>query len=209
MIHAGSTPYDETTHFFYAWDEVAYRSMCGRFTVDKLLVQETSTVSCRVCYGQEMDLVNEESVTMSGQEPDLTTEEFMELFNRSVNDGIELKYYLPATKDLSPEDLVDHINKIHKFSLRIRVVKTSAIKTLNERKITLSEKHRKELHVRDMQYKPPPASREGKTPRKRGTAKAEDAIGTMMRLLGVDRPTAEKRLARAQKKIEAAGEAEE
>ena len=202
MIHAGSIPFDETTHFYDTWDAVAYRSLCGKHTVDIDLVSPSRTVSCLVCRTPEVDLVNEESVTMSGEEPDLTTEEFMELFNRSVNDGIELKYYLPATKDLSPEDLVDHINKIHKFSLRIRVVKTSAIKTLNERKITLSEKHRKELHVRDMQYKPKPIPKESKAPRKRGTAKAEDAIGTMMRLLGVDRETAEKRLARATKKLE-------
>lgn len=202
MIHAGKVPHDEKTHFYYAWDEVAYRSLCGRHTVDKRLVQESVTVTCRVCNEPEVDLMSDDTVKMSGQEPDLTTEEFMTLFNRAVHEGVELKYYLPAVKDLTPEDLVDHINKIHKFSLRIRVVKTSAIKTLNERKIHLSATKREELRIRDMQYKPKPAPKEGKAPRKRGTAKKEDAIETMMRILGVDRTTAEKRLARAQKKLE-------
>ena len=150
--------------------------------------------------------MGEEPVKMSGPEPDLTTDEYMELFNRSVHEGVELKYFLPAVKDLSPEDLVDHINKIHKFSLRIRVIKQSTKRTLEEKKIHLSEKHRKELHLRDMQYKPAPIPKEGKAPRKRGTAKKEDAIETMMRLFGIDREKAEKRLARAQAKVEATEE---
>ena len=209
MIHAGSIPHDTATHFFYAWDEVAYRSLCDRWTVDKHLVQETGAVTCRVCREPEVDLMGEADVKISGPEPDLTTEEYMHLFNRAVNDGDKLEYYLPAIKDLTPEELVDHINMINKFYLRVKVVKHAAKKMLEERKITLSKDHRDRLRLQDMAYKPKPVPKEGKaakTPRKRGTAKQQDAIEMMMNLLGISREKAEAKLARAEKKAEAAEE---
>ena len=209
MIHAGL--YQGSTHLFYDWDSVAYRSLCGKYTVDKTLIVEVSEAACRVCLTPtEGEIMSDAEVKISGPEPDLTTEEYMKVFNRAVNEGDKLEYYLPAIKDLTPEELVDHINMVNKFSLRVKVVKQAAKAMLEERKITLSKDHRDRLRLQDMAYKPKPVPKEGvtKTPRKRGTAKQQDAIEMMMNLLGISREKAEVKLARAEKKVEAAGEAE-
>ena len=149
--------------------------------------------------------VEKDNVSLSGLEPDLTTEEYMKLFNRAVMDGEELTYHLPAVKDLTPEQLVDHVNLINKFAVRIRIAKQAVKKTLEERRITLTNEQKEALRLRDMQYKPKPAAVEGKEPRKRrvaGTAKKEDAIESIARLFGLTPEQAQKRLERLAAKAE-------
>ena len=146
-------------------------------------------------------------VRMSGSEPDLSNDEYMTIFNRLVNDGEELSYHLPAVKDLSPEELVDHVNLLSKFSVRIRVAKQATKITLEQKRIHLGKEQRDALKLRDQQYKPKPVPKEGAAPRRaRGTAKTEDAIETMARLLGVSREVAEKRMAKAKATIESSEE---
>jgi hypothetical protein len=152
--------------------------------------------------------VEKENVSISGNEPELSTEEYMMLFNRAVMEGEELSYHLPAVKDLTPEELVDHVNLINKFAIRIRVAKQAVKKTLEERRITLDKEQREALRLRDMQYKPKPVATEGEAPRKRraaGTAKKEDLIESMARLFGITPEQAAKRLA----KQKAAADSEE
>lgn len=153
-----------------------------------------------VLYPTEEAVEKSEDARLSGQEPELSTEEYMQLFNRAVNEGEELSYHLPAVKSLTPEELVDHVNLINRFAVRIRVAKQAVKKTLEERRITLDKEHRDALKVRDMQYKPKPApSADGAAPRKRraaGTAKKEDLIESMAKLFGITPEQAAKRLAK-------------
>lgn len=161
-----------------------------------------------VLYPME-EAVDKEDVSLSGHEPELSNEEYMQLFNRAVNDGEELSYHLPAVKLLTPEELVDHVNLINKFAIRIRVAKQAVKKTLEERRITLDKEHRDALKIRDMQYKPKPVVKEGDAaPKKRraaGTAKKEDLIESMAKLFGITPEQAAKRLA----KQKAAADSEE
>jgi hypothetical protein len=155
--------------------------------------------------------VEKDTVSLSGNEPELSSEEYMKLFNRAVNEGEELSYHLPAVKDLTPEELVDHVNLINKFAVRIRVAKQAVKKTLEERRITLSKDHREALRLRDMQYKPKPVAVEGQAPKKRraaGTAKKSDAIENIMNLLGLTREQAEAKLERIAAKLNAQDESE-
>lgn len=138
-------------------------------------------------------------VKVSGAEPDLSTEEYMMIFNRVVNEGEELGYHLPAVKDLTPEELVDHVNLLSRFATRIRIAKQATKITLEAKCIHIDGKQREALKLRDMQYKPKPtASTTSSTPRRKaGTAKVEDAVEGIMRLMGCTREQAEKRLAKA------------
>jgi hypothetical protein len=167
---------------------------------------ETDEATCRVCRGSEVDVSEEPDVKIAGVEPDLTQEEYMILFNRSVREGEELTYHLPAVKDLTPEELVDHVNLLTKFSTRIRIAKQAVKVTLEAKRIHLTKEHKDALKVRDMQYKPKPAPTEEKTSKPRraaGTAKSLDAIDTIMKLMGCTREQAERRLAKAAAKLEA------
>lgn len=137
-------------------------------------------------------------VKVSGAEPDLSTEEYIMIFNRVVNEGEELGYHLPAVKDLTPEELVDHVNLLSRFSTRIRIAKQATKITLEAKCIHIDGKQREALKLRDMQYKPKPAASTAPTPRRKaGTAKVEDAVEGIMRLMGCTREVAEKRLAKA------------
>lgn len=151
-----------------------------------------------------MDDKADEPIKLQGSEPDLSTEEYMMVFNRCVNEGEELSYYLPAVKGMTPEELVDHVNLLSKFSARIRIAKQATKVTLEAKRIHLSKDQREALRVRDMQYKPKPAPSEDtvkRTRRASGTAKSEDAIETMMRLLNITREVAETRLAKAKARL--------
>lgn len=164
---------------------------------------ETEYVDCPACLGKEPEEVSEPEVKIAGNEPDLTQEEYTTLFNRVVTEGEELGYHLPAVRDLTPEELVDHINLLTKFSTRIRVAKQAIKVTLETKRITLSKEQRDALRVRDMQYKPKPAPSPDKKPRRAaGTAKKADAIEQIMDLLGLTREQAEARLAKVQAKLE-------
>lgn len=146
---------------------------------------------------------------VSGDSPDLSTEEYVKVFNKIVNEGEELGYHLPAVKDLTPEELVDHINLLSKFATRVRVAKQAAKVTLEAKRIHLSKEEKEALKIRDMQYKPAKQVTEStaKKPRRAsGTAKYEDAIDGMMKLMGLTREQAEKRLAKASALLETSEE---
>jgi len=186
----------EPSHFFYDISDITIRSYCGRFEMLRSTLYEAAEVSCPVCLGGD-EVTEESEVRLSGAEPDLSTEEYMTIFNRMVNDGEELGYHLPAVKDMTPEELVDHVNLLSRFSSRIRIAKQAAKVTLEAKRIHLDGKQREALKLRDMQYKPKPAPSpdSSKTPRRKaGTAKTIDAIEGIMRLMGCTREQAEKRL---------------
>jgi len=167
---------------------------------------ESTYVTCPVCLGKG-DEVDETEVRLSGAEPDLSTEEYMSIFNRMVNDGEELGYHLPAVKEMTPEELVDHVNLLSRFSTRIRIAKQAAKITLEAKRIHLDGQQREALKLRDMQYKPKPAATTSSSPRRKaGTAKVEDAVEGIMRLMGCTREQAEKRLAKAKAVSEASDE---
>lgn len=190
----------EPSHFFYPISEITYRSLCEGWEVLRSRMYETTYVECQVCLGREDVDLEQDGIRISGAEPDLTEQEYRELFLRITDQGEELSYHLPAVKDLSPEELVDHVNLLTKFSIRVRIAKQTARVQLDAKRITLSEEHKKALKLRDMQYKPKPAPSEEKAPRAKraaGTAKVEDAVENIMRIMGLTREQAEKRLAKA------------
>jgi len=186
--------YNERTHFLYRVSDSTLRSLCGAVELLESVLYASEYANCPVCLGEDM---SDTDVKVSGMEPELSTEEYMVIFNRVVNEGEELGYHLPAVKDLSPEELVDHVNLLAKFATRIRVAKQAAKITLEQKRINLNKEQRDALKLRDMQYKPKPVPKEGeepRKPRKAGTAKPQDAVEMMMSVLGISREKAEKKL---------------
>jgi len=146
----------------------------------------------------------QDGVKLSGPEADLSEEEYKKLFTRVVTEGSEIGFHYPAVKDMTPEQLVDHMEHLRQCSIHIRVSSQAAKITLEQKKIHLSKEEREALRQRDLAYKPKKPTVEGATPRKaraRGTAKTEDAIEMMMNLYGWTREKAEAKM----KKLESIG----
>jgi hypothetical protein len=192
--------FDDITHLFYP-KGCGYRSLCGIETIRDAVKPPCFSKSCVSCNVAITEANMPDDVKMSGAEPELTEEEYAALFNRSVREGMEMTYTLPATKDLSPEALVDHVNLLSAFALRVRIAKQAAKVTLEQKRIHLDKEQREALRLRDMQYKPVVRPKEDddskvtKPRRAAGTAKKDDAITQIMKLMGMSRDAAEKFLA--------------
>lgn len=187
-------------HLWHRYDGISHRTLCGAIQALTQYISE-GKVNCKICLtgGEE---VMQDGVRVSGNEPDLSEEEYKKLFTREVTDGGGLEFHYPAVKDMTPEQLVDHIEMLRQSMLRIRIASQAAKITLEERKIHLGKEEREALRLRDLSYKPKKVEdpeKAARAPRKKGTAKTEDAIELMMKLYGITREKAESKL----RKIEA------
>jgi hypothetical protein len=205
--------YSHLLHAILSPGPLVYRTLCGGTEGLKqyFTIVEPNHPTCPACLGFLGDIFLEEEVksnepeqakvqiiNLIGDKAELGEEDYKVLYNRAVMEGEKFDYYLPAVKDLTPEQLVDHINALSSLIPRIKVAAQAAKVTLEDRKISLNNEQREMLRLRDAQYKPKKQEDPNKPKkvagprRKAGTAKSDDAAELMARLLGVSKEEAQK-----------------
>jgi len=187
-------------HVLTEWAN-GFRSLCGGLTSLERGIEwlPFDLPTCGGCQGK-LGNAMEDGLKVSGQEPDLTPEEYMKLFVRSANVVVKM----------DPETLVDHIERLRQASIRIKVATQAAKKTLEERRITLKKEQRDALKLREMSYKPKATPKEvdpsapKKARKSPGTGLGADAIETVMKMYGITREKAEKRMKKIEDRLAAA-----
>lgn len=140
----------------------------------------------------------QDGLRMSGVDTDLTEEEYKNIFTRFVKEGGEVAYHFKSIAEMTAEEIVDHMEFLRQASMRIKISSQAAKVTLESKKIHLSQEEREALRLRDLAYKPKKqdSPEKPKRAKKASSGTNMDPIEFMMKMLGLTREQAEKRLAK-------------